>query len=154
MKERLARRLDALSKSNQPTLLLFDYRMKTALPILLGLSFFPAFLTAEEDITKVNATTKAFWSYKPLRRPTVPKVTEPAWSRSPIDAFLLSRLQANGLKPNEPASKRELIRRATFDITGLPPTLAEVEAFEEDSSPEAWEKVIDRLLASPHYGEK
>ena len=128
--------------------------MKTALPILLGLSFFPAFLTAEEDITKVNATTKAFWSYKPLRRPTVPKVTEPAWSRSPIDAFLLSRLQANGLKPNEPASKRELIRRATFDITGLPPTLAEVEAFEEDSSPEAWEKVIDRLLASPHYGEK
>ncbi len=135
-------------------MLLFDYRMKTALPILLGLSFFPAFLTAEEDITKVNATTKAFWSYKPLRRPTVPKVTEPAWSRSPIDAFLLSRLQANGLKPNEPASKRELIRRATFDITGLPPTLAEVEAFEEDSSPEAWEKVIDRLLASPHYGEK
>lgn len=146
--------LDALPKNNQLTLLSLDHCMKTALPILLGLSLFPTFLTAEEDITKVNATTKAFWSYKPLRRPSVPEVKDPAWSRSPIDAFLLVRLEANGLKPNGPASRRELIRRASFDITGLPPTLEEVEAFEKDSSPEAWEKVIDRLLASPHYGEK
>ena len=128
--------------------------MKNALPILLGLALFPTFLTAEDDITKVNATTKAFWSYKPLRRPSVPEVKDPVWSYSPIDAFLLDRLESNGLKPNGPASKRELIRRASFDITGLPPTLEEVEAFQNDSSPEAWEKVIDRLLASPHYGEK
>ena len=128
--------------------------MKNALPILLGLALFPTFLTAEDDITKVNATTKAFWSYKPLRRPSVPEVKDPVWSHSPIDAFLLDRLESNGLKPNGPASKRELIRRASFDITGLPPTLEEVEAFQNDSSPEAWEKVIDRLLASPHYGEK
>ncbi len=141
-------------KKNQLTLLSLDHCMKTALPILLGLSLFPTFLTAEDDITKVNATTKAFWSYKPLRRPSVPEVKDPAWSRSPIDAFLVDRLEANGLKPNGPASRRELIRRASFDITGLPPTLEEVEAFEKDSSPEAWEKVIDRLLASPHYGEK
>ena len=128
--------------------------MKNALPILLGLALFPTFLTAEDDITKVNATTKAFWSYKPLRRPSVPEVKDPVWSHSPIDAFLLDRLESNGLKPNGPATKRELIRRASFDITGLPPTLEEVEAFQNDSSPEAWEKVIDRLLASPHYGEK
>ena len=87
--------------------------MKTALPILLGLSLFPTFLTAEDDITKVNATTKAFWSYKPLRRPSVPEVKDPAWSRSPIDAFLADRLEANGLKPNGPASRRSARQRVS-----------------------------------------
>ena len=123
--------------------------------LVCSLLFLPlAVLLAEEDITKVNATTKAFWSYKPLKRPAVPKVEHRSWNSHPIDAFLYKRLKSAGLEPNEPASRRELIRRATYDVTGLPPSLAEVEAFENDRSPDAWEKVIDRLLASPHYGEK
>ncbi|MDP7106326.1 MAG: DUF1549 domain-containing protein, partial [Roseibacillus sp.] len=81
---------------------------------------FAIFLPAEE-ITKVNATTKAFWSYKPLRRPRVPEVENPQWSANPVDAFIYKRLEANGLKPNESASRRELIRRASFGVTGLPP---------------------------------
>ena len=128
--------------------------MKNVLLVLPLLVLPLASSVGEEDITKVNATTKAFWSYKPLRRPDVPKVDHAGWNASPIDAFLYKRLQAAGLEPNEPASRRELIRRASYDVTGLPPTLAEVEAFENDKSPDAWEKVIDRLLASPHYGEK
>ena len=128
--------------------------MKNVLLTLPLLALFATFSSAEEIITKVNATTKSFWSYKPLRRPSVPKIGNPAWSANPIDAFIYKRLEAKRLKPNGPASRRELIRRASFDITGLPPTLEEVEAFENDKSPGAWEKVIDRLLASPHYGEK
>lgn len=128
--------------------------MKNVLLTLPLLATFATCLAAEEIITKVNATTKSFWSYKPLRRPSVPKVGNPAWSANPIDAFIYKRLEAKGLKPNSLASRRELIRRASFDITGLPPTLEEVEAFENDKSPNAWEKVIDRLLSSPHYGEK
>ncbi len=108
----------------------------------------------DSEITTVNPTTRSFWSYKPLRRPAVPEVDNPEWGRNPIDAFIHDRLAKEGLKPNGPASRRELIRRASFDLTGLPPTLEEVRAFEEDRSPQAWEKVIDRLLASPHYGEK
>lgn len=108
----------------------------------------------DKEITTVNATTKAFWSYKALKRPATPEVDHPTWSVHPIDAFIYKRMAAKGLKPNEPASRRELIRRASFDITGLPPTLEEVKAFENDKSPDAWEKVIDRLLASDHYGEK
>ncbi len=132
----------------------FKHRMKNVQLIFSLVAVSATFLSAEEDITKVNATTKAFWSYKPLRRPEVPKVDNSSWSTSPIDAFIYKQLQANGLKPNDPASRRELIRRASFDVTGLPPTLEEVKAFENDKSPDAWEKVIDRLLASPHYGEK
>ncbi len=142
--------MDALKK-NQPTRLAsFKHCMKNALLIFSFVTLSATFLSAEGEITKVNATTKAFWSYKPLRRPTVPKVDNSSWSANPIDAFIYKRLQTNGLKPNNPASRRELIRRASFDITGLPPTLEEVEAFEKDKSPGAWEKVIDRLLASPH----
>ena len=108
----------------------------------------------KSESTSINATTKAFWSYKPLKRPTVPLVNHPTWGKNPIDAFLYSRMAKEGLKPNGPAGRRELIRRASFDLTGLPPNLEDVEAFENDKSPEAWEKVIDRLLDSPHYGEK
>ena len=110
----------------------FKHRMKNVQLIFSLVAVSATFLSAEEDITKVNATTKAFWSYKPLRRPEVPKVDNSSWSTSPIDAFIYKQLQANGLKPNDPASRRELIRRASFDVTGLPPTLEEVKAFEND----------------------
>jgi hypothetical protein len=97
---------------------------------------------------------KDYWAYKPPVRPAVPAVKNTAWVRTPVDAFILSKLEANGLHPSAAASKVALIRRATYDLTGLPPTPAEVEAFVNDPSPNAFEKVTDRLLASPHYGEQ
>ena len=76
------------------------------------------------------------------------------WNRNPIDQFIYKQLKDSGLKPNRKADKRTLIRRATYDLTGLPPTFQEVEAFLNDNSGDAWEKLIDRLLDSPHYGER
>ncbi|HEY7114990.1 MAG TPA: PSD1 and planctomycete cytochrome C domain-containing protein [Tepidisphaeraceae bacterium] len=104
--------------------------------------------------TKLSlADAKNFWSMKKPVMPAVP-VARGDWAKSPIDAFVLEKLDAAGLEPAPPADKRTLIRRATLDLTGLPPTAAEVEAFEADASPNAFEKVIDRLLASPAYGER
>src|SRR5205085_10355869 len=76
------------------------------------------------------------------------------WPRTPIDHFVLARLEAKGLRPSPAADRHTLIRRVTFDLIGLPPTPEEIAAFEADRSPDAWEKVVDRLLASPHYGER
>lgn len=100
------------------------------------------------------ATGRKHWSFQPLKPVTPPVVKNPAWSKNPIDRFLLANMQAKGMKPNPYANRRTLIRRATFDMLGLPPTPEEVEAFVNDKSPNAWEKVVDRLLASPHYGER
>ncbi len=94
------------------------------------------------------------WSFQPITRPAVPPVKGAALVRTPIDAFLLAKLEAKGLSFGPEADRHTLIRRATFDLTGLPPTPAEVEAFVNDASPGAYEKLIDRLLASAHYGER
>lgn len=95
---------------------------------------------------------RAFWSFQPVKGPTPPAVQ--AKVKNPIDAFILSRLEAEGLKPAPPADPRTLIRRATLDLTGLPPAPEEVDAFLNDKSPDAFAKVIDRLLDSPRYGER
>ena len=97
---------------------------------------------------------RKFWSFQPVNEQPPPDVNNTAWVRSPIDRFVLARLERKGLKPVGDADKRTLIRRATFDLTGLPPTPEEVEAFLKDASPKAFEKVVDRLLASVHYGER
>src|SRR5581483_10264113 len=97
---------------------------------------------------------KKFWSYQPIKDPSPPQVRNQAWVKSPVDNFILAKLEEKNLKPVADADKRTLIRRATFDLTGLPPTPEEVEAFLSDQSPAAFEKVVDRLLASPAYGEK
>ncbi|MEX2560547.1 MAG: DUF1549 domain-containing protein, partial [Pirellulales bacterium] len=98
---------------------------------------------------------KSFWAFQPPVKPAVlPQVREPAWCKSPIDYFVLAGLEQHGLGPAPPADKRTLIRRATLDLVGLPPDQADVEAFLADDSPDAFGKVIDRLLASPHYGER
>ena len=102
----------------------------------------------------ITSEQRAFWSFQPVRDPTPPAVKETSWARSPIDEFVLAKLEAAGLRPARPADKRTLIRRVTFDLTGLPPTPAEVESFLSDGSGNAFEKVVDRLLASPHYGER
>jgi len=103
---------------------------------------------------KVTPETMKFWSYQPVKRPPVPQVKEQTWVKDPIDNFILQKLEAAGLAHAAPASKTALIRRAYYDLTGLPPKPQEVEAFLNDQSPDAYENVIDRLLASPQYGEK
>jgi hypothetical protein len=94
------------------------------------------------------------WAWQPVRKPALPSVKSAAWVKSPVDSFVLAKLEAKGLAPNRPADRRTLIRRATDDLIGLPPTQAEIDAFAADKSPNAFEKVVDRLLASPHYGER
>jgi hypothetical protein len=93
------------------------------------------------------------WSLQPVRRPAVPRTRFDRLARNPIDHFIFAELQNKGLQPSPPASRRELIRRVTLDLTALPPTPAEVRAFLSDRSANAYEKVVDRLLASPAYGE-
>jgi hypothetical protein len=104
----------------------------------------------------ITAKDREFWAFQPLARSAVPVLpgAPAAWTRNPVDAFILQRLQVKGLKPAAPADRRTLIRRATFDLIGLPPTPEEIDAFLADRSPEAFAKVVDRLLASPHYGER
>ena len=96
---------------------------------------------------------REFWSFQSVRKPALPDVKNKAWGKNPIDQFVLHKLEQANLKPAAPADKRTLIRRTTFDLTGLPPTPQEIENFLNDTSPDAFEKVVDRLLASPHYGE-
>ena len=102
----------------------------------------------------VTAAERNFWSFRPLAQPAVPEPERSGWVRTDIDRFVLAKLEEKGLEPLETANRRQLIRRATFDLTGLPPTPEEVEAFVDDTSPDAFEKVVERLLTSPHYGER
>jgi hypothetical protein len=97
---------------------------------------------------------KQFWSFRPPRARPAPAVRNAAWPRKKIDHFLLARLEQAGLGPSPPAERRTWVRRVTFDLTGLPPTPEEVEAFVHDPAPDADEKLVERLLASPHYGER
>ena len=103
---------------------------------------------------KVSAEDRAFWAFRPVEVPPIPMVKDASWPKGAIDRFVLEQLEAKGLRPVAPADKRSLIRRATFDLVGLPPTPEEVEAFVADEAPEAFAKVVDRLLADPHYGER
>ncbi len=95
---------------------------------------------------------REFWSFQPVSNPPAPEVRDPDWVKTPIDAFVLAKLEANGLKPAPPADPRTLIRRLTFNLTGLPPTPEEIDAFLADDSPDALQTLVDRLLDSPHYG--
>ena len=101
-----------------------------------------------------GAKYQKHWAFEKVVRPAVPAVKNQAWVKSPIDAFILSKLEAKKLQPAGPASKAVLLRRLYYDLTGLPPTAAEVAAFEADTSADAYEKVVDRLLESPRYGER
>ena len=94
------------------------------------------------------------WSYAAPRRPELPAVSDEKWARNPIDRFVLARLDREGLKPRPEARKETLVRRVTLDLTGLPPTPEEVQAFVQDTRPGAYERLVDRLLASPHFGER
>jgi cytochrome c551/c552 len=97
---------------------------------------------------------RQFWSFQPVKSVEIPAVKEADWPKRPLDQFVLAQLEASSLKPVAEADRRTLIRRATFDLIGLPPTIEEVEAFVADDDPLAYERLIDHLLESPHYGER
>ncbi len=111
-------------------------------------------VAASKKPMTVTDEDRKFWSFQPLKLSPPPNVQKPDWCRTPVDRFILAKLEAKQLTPNPELDRRGLLRRAYFDLLGLPPTPAEVEAFLADKSADAYEKLIDRLLASPHHGER
>ena len=110
--------------------------------------------TAEASSKHVVSDPRTFWSFQPVRDLDPPAVSQPDWVRTPVDAFILAQLDTNGLKPSPRADARTLVRRAYFDLIGLPPTPEQVAAFEREPTQDAWARLIDQLLASPQYGER
>jgi hypothetical protein len=111
----------------------------------------PVLLSSPAGVVRAR---KTLWSLQPVTSPTPPAVKNEAWVKTPIDRFILARLEANGLTPSPAVDRRTLLRRLSFDLVGLPPTYADVRAFEQDQSPDALEHVVDRLLALPLYGQR
>ncbi len=109
---------------------------------------------AETAKDRFTSAQRRYWAFQPVKVTPPPALAHPQWVANPIDAFVGKKLEDRGLMPNPPADRVTLLRRVSFDLVGLPPTPAEVEAFVKDASPDAYEKVVDRLLASPHYGER
>jgi len=121
----------------------------TILLFAVSIANTPACLSAAE-----KGAGDVLWSLRPVMRPELPVVRDPSWVRSPIDRFVLSKLEAKGWQPAAAVARDRLIRRAYFDLWGLPPSPEEVAAFVADTAPDAYERLVDRLLASPHYGER
>ncbi|MGE3808734.1 MAG: DUF1549 and DUF1553 domain-containing protein, partial [Gemmataceae bacterium] len=109
---------------------------------------------ADKVVQKEGDAWRKHWAFQPIRQPDLPAVKNPDWLKTPIDRFILAGLEQRGLTPSAAADRRTLLRRATFDLIGLPPTPEEIAAFAADTSPDAFARVVDRLLASPHYGER
>jgi mono/diheme cytochrome c family protein len=122
-------------------------------PPKTGKKLTPAEISLLRRWIQAGASYETHWAFTELKRPTPPKVKNQSWVRNPIDAFVIARLEKEGLKPEIEAARQTLIRRLSLDLTGLPPTVADVHAFTADKSPGAYEKVVDRLLASKAYGE-
>ena len=114
----------------------------------------PASAMSSNGKYNIPPERRAFWSLQPLKNPAPPATKDARWPKTAIDRFVLAKLESEGLKPVKAAGKRDLIRRASFDLTGLPPTPEEIAAFEKDPSPDAFAKVVDRMLESPNYGER
>jgi hypothetical protein len=123
-------------------------------PRSLGRTLSPAEIDVLRRWIEQGAEWQSHWSFRPPAAPTAPEVRRTAWPRNPIDRFVLARIEAEGRTPSPEADKERLVRRVTFDLTGLPPTLAEIDAFLADRAPGAYERLVDRLLASPRFGER
>ena len=106
------------------------------------------------DLSKVTEEDRQWWSFQPIKKAEVPRIKGDSWSRNEIDRYLLAKLKAEGLSPAKPAEKRQLVRRVYFDLTGLPPSPQDLAAFLADKSEDAYQKLIERLLDSPQYGER
>ncbi|HEY2156941.1 MAG TPA: DUF1549 domain-containing protein, partial [Isosphaeraceae bacterium] len=104
------------------------------------------------QVTTTRRAGRDWWSLQTVRRPASPATRLAGWVRNPIDAFVLRKLEENGLAPAPDADRRSLVRRVSFDLTGLPPTPEEINTFASDRSPDAYERPVDRYLASPQYG--
>ena len=113
-----------------------------------------AWLLCSAPMARAATSPTHHWAFGPLRSPPLPTVKNSSWPRTPIDFFVLAKLEEKGLAPTPPADKATLLRRVTFDLHGLPPTPAELQAFLADTSADAFARVVDRLLASPRYGER
>ena len=122
-------------------------------PVASGKTLAPRQIEMLKRWIEEGAVWRGHWAFLPPSRPEPPSVRHEEDVRNPIDRFVLSRLEAEGLEPSPPAEKETLLRRVSFDLTGLPPSIAEIDAFLADESPEAYERVVERLLASPRYGE-
>ena len=109
---------------------------------------------ADAEGAVITDEQRAFWAFQPPITSTLPSIKATGWPLSPVDHFVLARLEEAGLQPAPRADRRTLIRRATFDLTGLPPTIGEIEEFLDDDSPDAYARLIERLLHSPRYGER
>ena len=109
---------------------------------------------AKGKLSGLTDKSKSHWAYQPVKKPAIPTIKNRAWCVTPVDAFILEKIEAKGMAPSPPTDKETLLRRASYDLTGLPPTPREIEEFTSDNSPYAFVKVVDRLLASPHYGER
>jgi cytochrome c553 len=114
----------------------------------------PRPMVSAEDTWQLKPEDREFWAYQPVVRPALPAVADSSWPATAIDAFILARLEQEGLRPATVADRRTLLRRVTFDLTGLPPTREEVAEFLADESPQAYERAVERLLAAPQYGER
>jgi hypothetical protein len=123
-------------------------------PVYSGLSLSPREIEILTTWVADGGKWQQHWSFIPPQMPAAPQVKNPEWVRNPIDTFVLARLEREGLAPSPEASREKLLRRVSLDLTGLPPTPAELDAFLKDSSAKAYEKAVDRLLASPRYGER
>jgi Protein of unknown function (DUF1553)/Protein of unknown function (DUF1549) len=121
--------------------------------VAVGLGFSAWLLLAAEG-TNFTLAQRNYWAFQSIVKPAVPAVKDRQWVKTPVDAFILAKLEEKGIKPNPPADRITLLRRATIDLTGLQPTGEEIQQFLNDQSPDAYEKVVDRLLASPRYGER
>jgi hypothetical protein len=114
----------------------------------------PADTPASSADATFSENQKSYWAFQPIKDPVLPSVSDDSWPISPVDQFILARMERESLQPSPSADKRTLLRRVTYDLTGLPPTEEETAAFLADDSPDAWAKVVERLLASERYGEK
>ncbi|MBL9211022.1 MAG: PSD1 domain-containing protein [Opitutaceae bacterium] len=123
-------------------------------PYTRSLTTVPAVPAVTRSEFALTPADRAHWAFQPVRRPDPPAVSDATWAAAPLDGFILARLDAAGLRPAPPASRTTLIRRVTLDLIGLPPTPAEVDAFVADPAPDAYARLVERLLASPHYGER
>src|SRR6267143_1020931 len=123
-------------------------------PVWSGRSLTPKQIELFRQWIDQGAKWQSHWAFDPPKRPAIPEVKDKTWPKNPVDYFTLARLEAQGLKPSEEADRATLLRRVSLDLAGLPPTPAEVDSFVADKSPDAYEKRVDHLLESPHYGER
>src|SRR5436309_644962 len=129
-------------------------RRRFAMPVYILAMGLAAAGADADSADRFTPRQRNYWAFQPVRRPEAPAVKLRGWARYPIDSFILAKLEAADLRPSPEADKIALLRRVTFDLTGLPPSDAELATFLADRSAAAYDHVVDRLLASPRYGER